>query len=331
MKSRKKITSAILSLILIFQVVFFVPTAKAQWVVADPIADIQTTLQQIAGTGTWIQDLLEWADRNLSSYIVTAAKYLALMVVQETVAEFIGEGDGMLIRDYKNYLYTAPNQRTMTQMDNFFKSTSGGRSSAYNYEGIGSTNYHAYLEKQSKKSIKKETPKTTLQNHASDPSQVFSTGNMKGIMSYMECGNNPACLALSANNKYEEEFSKQQDVARSEQQNGLLPKKVNGRIVSPAFIAQNAFAEVDKVGTALIMEAGDGEQQMTDALIQIAEGTVISTVSRLANYGISDNVGDSMVRNQSDYPFSTGYTVNGNINTTSTNASVNQSYNPNYR
>jgi hypothetical protein len=313
MKIRNKIISFILCTAIIFSAGIFVPRAQAQWITSDPLNTVQNTLTNISTAGSLSQQLGEWVKAQIESQLVTAAKIAALLAVQATVAHFIGDGDGLMIRDYGNYLYTAPRQRAMTQMNNtFLKTLSGGRTS--NYEGVGPKNYPLYIASQVKQSLSDKQPKTTMQNQVSDPDKMFAGGNMKGIMAYIECGNNVPCATLAANAAYEKEFSKQQDVARSEQQNGLLPKKdATGRIFSPAFIAQNALMQVDQIGTQLIMNAGPG-QETADALIQIVEGATISTTSRIANYNISDTNGQSAITTQNgQFPFSLAYTFSGKL------------------
>lgn len=324
----KKITSFILCVAIMFTLfvsAHLVPKAQAVWGVTDVSIDVPV------GAGTWMDTGISIANKvknvldqvlNISSdMILVAAKVAAVLGVQKAVALMIGgSGDGAerLIRDYGVYLYVSPKQQALEQMNDFFKTTSSGRFSSYNYEGVGSTNYDAYLVAQARQAISSNISKTTLQNQAVSPDDLFAEGNMKGWMAYLKPGNNVPSYVLNASAYFEDAVAKNQDIARTQQQNGFLPKIVNGRIESPALMAQNALIEVDKSGMQLIMDADTGEdgKNLTAALKQVFTGSMISISARAANYGISDKEGQQKMRNQNDdYPFSSGY---GNLGKTKT-------------
>ena len=246
----------------------------------------------------------------IAAQAIVAAKILALLAVQKITAALIGGGNGLLIRDWNNYLYTSPQQTAMKQMDTFFTTTSKGRLSSLNYEGVG-PNYDAYLVTQAKQAISSPTPVTNIQAQVTNPTtDLFSGGNMKGIMSYMQCANNVACYTLMATDKYTTEFAKAQTIAKNEQQNGVLPTKTaSGRIIKPAALVSNALMEVDKQGQDLIMSAqADDTTSAVAALTQIAEGAALSIAARAINYGISDNNGKAAtVAQNAKFPFSLSY------------------------
>ncbi|HPN55088.1 MAG TPA: hypothetical protein PLB52_04155, partial [Candidatus Moranbacteria bacterium] len=190
-----------------------------------------------------------------------------------------------------------PKAAALKQMKSFLTELTAGKSSYLNYEGIG-TGYSAYIKKQGEIAVKDvlsgtvggKKLTTSLQETVSDTSNFFSNGNMKGLLSYMECANNPACVTLQSGVKAAEEFAKKQDIAKSEAVDGLLPTKSStGRITTPAIMAQNALVDLDKQGTAMIVNAPIGKNaDKVSSLGQIAAGAALSIVSRAANYGIVD-------------------------------------------
>ncbi len=286
---------------------------------ALPVVDVgpgivtagQTTLTDVATSETVIERVLSKIANIAASGSVTAAKILAMKAEQLLVKTLVGgdSGNSTIIRDFSDYLYNAPKQVATTQMTAFFNSTSQGRASSLNYEGVG-TNYDAYLISQAKSAINGQTLVTDLQGQINDPAtDMFTGGNMKGVMSFFKCSNNPYCYTLVATEKYNAEFSKAQTIAINENSGGFMPTKSNGRITNPASIAQNALLEVDKMGTQLSMSAtnnGDFEQTPA-ALLQIAEGTAISTIARVTNYGIVDPIKNSIDQKLSTLPFSLSY------------------------
>ncbi len=297
-------------------------------IVFDPTNDVQntvtagqTTLTDVATSGTFLERLASKALGIITSNTIYLAKIVAALAEQTLVKTLVGGGDSgsTIIRDFGAYLYTAPQQKALAQMNSFFNSTSRGRASSLNYEGVGK-NYDAYLISQAKITINGQAFVTDIQSQVTNPStDMFSGGNMKGIMSFFQCSNNPYCYTLVAANTYNTEFAKAQDLARSKNVNGFAPTEVNGRITNPAAIAQNALLQVDQLGTTIVMNAtNNGNPDETPAaLLQIAEGTAISTAARLTHYGISDEAGKAAIRNSnSNFPFSLSYSSSDGLGIT---------------
>lgn len=297
MRSLNKTISFVLCLAIFFTLFGakpFVPTAHAVWGVADIGIDIPV------GAGTWMDTGISVGNKIhvtikeillvMANVVLVVAKVEAVKGVQAAVAQMTGddaEGGGRLIRDYEDYLYSSPQKKALEQMNAFFISTGSGYSS---FDGFGS-NYNSYLVAQGRQAIIGQAFKTTLQDQVSDPSQMFDGGNMKGLMSYMECSNNVACFTLTVESAYADAISKAQDIARSQQVNGFLPKLMNGRIQSPAIMAQNALLDVDNAGMKMIMDASIGEdgKKIGSAMTQILEGSALSIAARMGTYGITDS------------------------------------------
>ena len=293
---------------------FFVNVPKAQAIpltIANLPFDIATLLED-AGTlvteiGHYAKAVYEYAKvalekiaDMLASLAMVLAKIAALYSVEKAVAYLLGDEGGkesMIIRDFEEYLYDLPKQTALKQMKSFLTEVTSGKSSYLNYEGIG-TSYVSSLKKQAENAVSdalKGTVNgkklvTNLQDIA-DPSNLFSKGNMKGLLASMQCANNSVCLSLYSGAKAVAEFGKAQDIAKTEQQDGMLPKKSSsGRIETPAVMMQNALVDIDKQGTNMIVSApinGDANAKIA-SLKQIAAGALLSITSRAANYGIVD-------------------------------------------
>lgn len=309
----KKYIVTILTFGIVFNMLFVSEKAKAWPSVATTGAGAAAG---VAGdTGIFAQlgtTIGNYVKDNWESVTLAASKMAALFAVQKITAAIIGSNDGGSITDYRQYLYIAPQQRAMAQMNSFFNTVSKGRLSSLNYEGVG-INYDAYLVAQARQSIAGQSFSTNLQAQVSDPTQLFSTGNMKGIMTYMQCANNPACYTLTSVAKYNAELSKATEIAKAEQDKGFLPKKQNGKIVKPAALISNIFSQVDQLGTQVIMNA-DLSAGLAAGEIQIAQGTLMNIASRSINYAVSDPSGKAAIRNSNDqFPFSLSYGTNTGI------------------
>jgi hypothetical protein len=255
--------------------------------------------------GTYVKE-------NWESMTIAASKMAALWLVQKITNAIIGSGNGGTITDWNNYLYVSPQQRAMAQMNSFFNTVSRGRLSSLNYEGVG-PNYDAYLVAQARMAIAGQPFTTNLQESTTYPKELFSGGNMKGIMNYMQCANNVACYTLNSQSQYAMELAKATKIAEMEQDRGFLPSKKNGKITRPAALMTAAFSQVDQLGTEVIMKA-DPEDGLGAAEIQIAKGTAMSVVARTMNYATSDAAGRAAIQNKNDeFPFSLAYSANTGI------------------
>ena len=322
---RNKIISIILCITMLFTLSTlrpFVPTAYAWWGFGDINWDVGNFA---ANYGDWITQLGSYAKqvatylwqekqevlKVLATQAVEAAKVLALIGVQKMTAKITGQGNGLVIRDWKNYLYNAPAQMALKQMNTFYNTASKGRLSSLNYEGASGTNTAAYFVSQSKQTIAGTPFQTNIQEKVPNPKQnLFSTGNLKGLMSTTECANNVACFTLAASTQYNTEVAKNKEVAKAEQQNGILPTKTaSGRIDKPAALISSSLMQVDQMGTKLIMSAdSSGTTSSVSALAQIAEGAALSLASRVGDYYAKDALAKSSLNKKlAKFPFSSSY------------------------
>lgn len=312
-RKKTNILTIIICLSLLFNMVFAPQKAKA-W------PSVVTTA--FTAAGSWFGDVGIFGELgttigkmvkdNALQIAIAIYKISALLAVQTITTAIIGDGGGGgTISDWNNYLYISPQQRAMTQMNSFFNTVSRGRLSSLNYEGVG-PNYDAYLVTQAKQAINGQAFTTNLQEFATDPTQLFAGGNMKGIMTYMQCANNVACYTLTSTAQYNLEFAKAQEIAKLEQSSGFLPIKKNGTIIQPASIAQSALTQLDQLGTQIIMNASANDGGA--AFMQIAAGAGINIASRALNYSTANSQGKAAIRNKNDqFPFSLGYSANGGI------------------
>ncbi len=289
------------------------PQARATLLVIDPTNLGQNTGTALATAGSLALSLSTKLVNAIGGQALLINKMLALFAVQKSTALLVGgdSGSGSLIRDFENYLFTAPQQKALSQMSVFFNSASSGRISSLNYEGVGS-NYDAYLAAQARQSINGAAFITNIQSQVADPrGNLFSTGNMSGFMTFLQPANNPMSYTLTAEQHYNNAVARAQEIAKNENVNGFVPTKVNGRITNPASIAENALLEVDKLGTKMIMDAqGSTPEDKANAIAQVWEGAGISAAARLTKYGIVDPIKKSIDNALDSFPFSLSYGTN---------------------
>jgi len=328
-----KIIAIILCVAMLSATKTFVPITHAWWGVSD--VSVDPVNAEINGVNTASDvaslafDIASAAADELKGPIIVAAKMAAMYAIQKAVALMTGDSGtsgGTVIRDFGTYLFTNAKQKALTQMTSFFTTASNGRISSLNYDGINGKNYDAYLANETKKLISGQTFATSIRDVVADPqSDLFSSGNMRGLMEYMKCANNIACYTMTGVQQYEQNVSQNQTVAQAEQVNGFLPVKdiLTGRIKTPAALAQNALLQVDQFGQQMIVNAdATTKADLTGSLEQIAAGSVMSIASRAINYGITDKKGDqiasSIKSGTNTFAFSTAYSTLGTSATSTT-------------
>lgn len=289
------------------------PVQANGMVVIDPTNLGQNTSTAVSTVGSFALSLSTKLANAIGSQALLINKMLALFAVQKSTALLVGgdSGSGSLIRDFEDYLFTAPQQKALSQMSIFFDTASSGRISSLNYEGVGS-NYDAYLAAQARQKINGYAFITNIQSQVADPrGNLFSTGDMSGFMTFLEPANNPMSYTLTAEQHYNNNVARAQEIAKNENVNGFVPTKVDGRITNPASIAENALLEVDKLGTKMIMDAqGSTPEDKAAAIAQVWEGAGISAAARLTKYGIIDPIKKSIDSALDTFPFSLSYGTN---------------------
>ena len=241
---------------------------------------IETTISAIATDGMWTNDMMD-------RYLMPILKNAIVKTVYEMVENEVGTGNNgkpAFVTDWYDYLYTQPEQQTRVQMNSFFNSVSAGRLSSLNYEGAGQA-YDQYLKKQAETSIygSDQAFVTNIQNYASDPStQMFDNGNFKAFSSYLECPNNPWCYSMEAEKQYSSLSDINRTVAeKTVNDDGFLPKKVDGKIVTPGAMYQSAMEGVDQLGNQLIVNAITNEdlQGVAQLAIQLAVKSITQGIA----------------------------------------------------
>lgn len=297
----KKIEKASLISIFFFTVMFSlvfsapkaqaIPVFDAGDIATNTLSLYQEAMTQITTLQEYAQTIQEYQKKVQGSATLLQAKQKALSDIRKNITREYFSGDNNLqITDYDDYLNKTPKKEALSGMEEkggFYDEVSNGRSSAFSYEVAGGrTDFDSYFASQSKSALTSNSPKTTLQNRVSSPNAIFN-GNMKGLVSYMECGNNPACYSLAAEKTYEEKTGELKEVAKAQETDGYKPKIENGKIVKPSELVKNASLQVENMGINFINTAGNGEQTMNDAINQVLIGTDISLNSYLGKYGLS--------------------------------------------
>jgi len=76
--------------------------------IGDELANTDNLAETIE---TLVWNMAQAALKIIADNAIVIAKYLALLAVQKATTALIGGGNGLLIRDWNNYLYTSPHKQ----------------------------------------------------------------------------------------------------------------------------------------------------------------------------------------------------------------------------
>jgi hypothetical protein len=273
----------------------YAPKASAIPVVeigGNLFTDIMTTIEQTVDTVMDVVDdpmsISNYIQLLIDRYGMPTAKSATIALVNYAVQKILGGsndgGQAHFVTDWEDYLYTSPQNDAKKYMNTFYDQTTSGalstvsegvKSNTSSNSGIGSaSNYSSSLIKAAQTSIDGQPCKVDIQNYASNTSNLFGDGNMKGFMAYFKQCNNQYTYTMIAQSQYQTELSKLQTLADKKQVNGYLPRMVNGIVTVPATLFENAMSGVDQMGNNMIVNAKTYQELIAGAAITVGARTM---------------------------------------------------------
>jgi hypothetical protein len=188
----------------------------------------------------------------------------------------------LFVTDWRDYLINQPQQRSKLFINAYIDQTIGGRGSITNYipansEGFGlnAANYNNQLKVGAAASIVNPTaPKVT---YVGNPSQMFSQGNFRNLSLYLSGINNPWSFNLHIQEKLDESKQQEQQIAlQKSSSSGMLGKEVDGKIVTPSAVIENAVTGVQNLGNQIIAAA----QSIPEVISSVVSQTITQSLSQ---------------------------------------------------
>jgi len=287
----RRIRMASLTVALLFFVVS-APSAHADvWGAAYGAAVLSRTLTNI--------------QNQIDGVLLATLKSTAVTLLNTRVMSLVGGssvGTSQVITDWKAYLYTQPETKVTSAMDNFYATTLRSRSSASGYVAAsGQSSYESYLEARTKSQLSTAASTTTattgtalLSEVSSDPAASIGNGDIRVFSAMTESGSDPFGYALKAQGyqmavREQEQKAAQVQAAASAGYKGVKDDK--GNVILPGATIGLMVANTQDIGNKVIAAASNpGElvggvissltNKMITNLIQKGVGSVQSSIQR---------------------------------------------------
>jgi hypothetical protein len=310
MKNNTKKTNFILfvsSLVMLFSFSFHVAKVGAAMKVieiglnlaTDVFTTIETTMDTVLSVVEYPMAIKDYIQLFIDRYGMPAVKQSAIKLSNAITQKIVGgngSGNPQFVQDWNQYLYTDPSKKGITYMNSFYDQTTRGQL-GNGANGAGGS-YSQYMVSQAKQGIQGSScDVSNIQNYASNPSQVFADGNMRGLMAYTQPCGNPYSYSTIALNQYHAEVAKQTDLARSQTSNGgWLPQKKNGQIIVPGNLFSSALEGADQMGNSMIVNAKT-MQELATAMAFRTGASLMKYEFGLASKSSSSNNNYSFLKN----------------------------------
>lgn len=237
--------------------------------------------------GDLIQNMMERMQRQIEGAVIGSLKMAAVQMLNQQVGQLIGggaAGQARFITNYNDFLYQGPAQRTELYMNDFFTLTTRGKGSSANYisAGSGGGNYVGYLESVGRKAtVESGAPCTVDLGESANSETMFEEGDFRGFNAFVSnpC-NNPYGYALEAEDAYQGELMRQQQVAaiKAASSGGFLPGEENGNVITPAGAIEAMTTNIQKLPMDIIANASNPAELLSGVVSAMATKVVTNLV-----------------------------------------------------
>jgi len=211
--------------------------------------------------------------------IMGALKQAAATAINQAMESIMGgggpNGGALFIQDYNNYLVVQPRQGANTYINDYISQTTKGRGSASNYisasggkEGFGGSYQNQLAQLGKSATSEKKTPSVTYQG---EPSQMFSDGTFKNMLSFWSGINNPVAYQNHIEDVYNQKQKELQMINQTKVQAGLGSpgQEKNGMVVTPGSMAIMNSVNAQDIGNKIIGGATHMPEVITSMVAQI--------------------------------------------------------------
>ena len=316
MKKNKKLYTIVLVFCLTFNSVFFakVPLARAQWGAEMAAAVYDSVMEKLMA--------------HLQGIIMGAMKQSAITSISQTVNNLVAgssSSGALFITNWEDYLVASPLSNTAVYMNDFFATTTRGRSSVSNFTSSvgGGAGYSNYLVENAKAHIMSQMylnadgMQTNFTDYKVEPGEMFKDNNWRAFSSFIsKPSNNPIGYTLMAEEVHNAKLADERREAevKAEAYSGFKSQEKGGQVVTPGSTVQDIQSQVFDAGYKVIAGA------------QSVPEVITALVSRIATKAITQGIGNAQ-RNIIREPAATAHPW---LSPNSQDASASDWVNPNY-
>lgn len=266
----------------------------------------------------YMKQMMEKIQYSIYGVLIGSLKMTAVQMLNSQVNQLIGggsAGQALFITDYNQFLYQTPQQNTDLYMNDFFTMTTRGKGSSANYIGMGGAggvggNYSNYLIAQAQQATVNGSPYAVgnLDEYTAGPDTMFREGDWRAFNAFFSNpANNPYGYTIMAEQAYQGELARQQEIARVKAQSsgGFLPKEQNGKVLAPAGSIEAVTTQIQTMPNRIIENATNP--------MELLSGVVGAMANRLINNMVQQGIGEvqaNIQREMGSVNFQTGNILN---------------------
>lgn len=241
-----------------------------------------------------MDNMFEKIARQIEGAILSALKASAIQLLNSQVGQLIGgssAGGSAIISDWREFLYSEPEQKVNVYMEDFFAQMTSGRASSSNYDSpyslTSGTNptlgsYSARLVEGAKVSLSTPYQASNLEEISPDPEAALAEGDLRTLNAFFANPmNNPFGFTLAAQN-YERsvrEMEQQQQIVKAIS-SGYKPIESNGKTILPGSTIGQMVADANDIGNKVIAAASNPAELASGIIVSLVNKTITNTIQK---------------------------------------------------
>lgn len=218
--------------------------------------------------------------------IMGMMKQMATQMLNREMGNMIGGSSSQnakFITDWKDYMFTQPQQKANQFMNDYLSQVTRGRGSYSGYmstsegfgngafmQGMGGGNFIQSMVEGAKRQTTEQVEAAIT--YVGNPAQnLFAGGNFNNLNLYLSGINNPWAFNINAQQKYQEQLTKQQEIAKTMGMSyqGFIGTMSGNMITNPGSLIKENMANVQDLGNKVLANAKSIPEVITSIVQQI--------------------------------------------------------------
>jgi hypothetical protein len=241
-----------------------------------------------------LDNMFEKIARQIEGALLSALKVSAVQLLNTQVGNLIGgssAGGSAIISDWREFLYSEPEQKVQVYMEDWFAQTTGGRGSSANYDSpyslASGTNptlgsYSARLVEGAKMSLSAPYQGSNLEEISPDPEAALAEGDLRTLNAFFANPmNNPFgyTLAAQSHERSVREMEQQQQFVKAIA-SGYKPIESNGKTILPGSTIGQMVADAQDIGNKIIAASNNPAELASGVIVSLVNKTITSTIQK---------------------------------------------------
>ncbi len=239
-----------------------------------------------------LKQSLETIQTQIEGVLLATLKSAAISLLNTRVASLVGGssvGSSQVITDWKDYLYSEPESKVSTAMDNYYSTTLRGRATTSGYvSASGQPSYESFLKNRTVNQLSNtssnmsSTGISALSEVSTDPYTSISEGDMRTFTVMFDSGSDPYAYSLRAQSYQsavrEQERRAVEISAMSSGYKGV--RDDNGNVILPGATVNQMVADTQDIGNKVIAAASNPGELVGGVISSLANKMITNLVQK---------------------------------------------------